>query len=273
MRDGGIALVWGPPRSGTTWLYNVVRMILERAELPAATWTFGQELPADRRPASLIIKAHHAHSMDFFTAEPQDHVHVVTIFRDPLTAFQSLIRTQDADRDELIGWLRSDVDSFAAALPAFPRPVVCREEWIRAESPEMIRRLSTLLGAELDDAGVAAVADALSRERVSDQVRELRSQHGWSEDFAKYDRTTQWHANHIAPPDYVPAAATPEEELALAGIRAVVDELTDRYSLLSADVVVPPPTRPAAEPVCLRYLERERAAQKSGLLTRILRRR
>jgi hypothetical protein len=272
MKDGGIALVWGPPRSGTTWLYNVVRMILDRAGLPAATWTFGQELPTERRPASLIIKSHHAHSLEFLAAQPREHVHVVVIFRDPLTAFQSLIRTQEADRAELIGWLRSDVESFAAALHGFPRPVVCREEWIRAESPELIRRLAILLGAPLDDAGVAAVADALSRERVSDQVRELRSQHGWSEEFGKYDKTTQWHANHIAPPDYVPAVPTPEEELALAGIRDVIDELTDRYSLLAADVTAPP-AGSGGEPVCVRFLDQERAAQKTGLLTRILRRR
>lgn len=271
MRNGGITLVWGPPRSGTTWLYNVVRLILERADIPSATWTFGQDLPTDRRPRALIVKSHHAHSMEFFTTHPLDTVRVVTILRDPTAAFQSLIRTQEADRAELIDWLRSDVASFEDALPHFPVAVACREEWIRDRSTEVIASIALVLGCPLEEVDVSYVADALSRDRVRDTVRELRSQHGWAEDFGKYDRDTQWHANHIAPDDYTPPQVSPDEAVALAAIRESVEAITTGYPLTGEIPALGPQDIDSGLPAS--YLAFLAEGQRRGLLSRILGRR
>jgi hypothetical protein len=269
VRSGTIVLVWGPPRSGTTWLYNAVRSTIAEAGIPAATWTYGQELPRDRQPACLIVKAHQAHDMDFFLQRPSEDVVPLVIFRSPVTAFQSLIRTQEATRDELIHWLSRDVDSFVSSLPSFPRVGICREEWIKDDAASMIRKFGEVLDLTLTEEQVARIAASLDKDRVDDTVRELRSQHGWGEEFSKYDAETQWHANHIAPRDYVPVQPTEEEVARLEEIAERIDALVDRYSLWvcpvqSSSVLQSSPAQ--------QFLARHRSSRRPGLLSRLRRR-
>jgi hypothetical protein len=242
VRNGGITLVWGPPRSGTTWMYNVVREIMRVSELDHDGWVHGQQPPQAAPESALVIKAHQAHSLDVIDSlEMLDHVYLVGMFRDPERAFQSLVRTQTASREELLGWLDHDIRSIEEALPRIPGAVVCREEWIESHAAEVIARLCDWVGVALSEGERLAIVEMYAREQVRSTVSQLAQSHGWSDDFRNYDTESHWHANHIAPPTHRPVELSDSERSVLDALRLRVEYVTGTHSLLAT---VPARRRP-----------------------------
>jgi hypothetical protein len=244
MHSGGVALVWGPPRSGTTWMYNVVRDMLRLADVEHSGWVHGQQPPTQTDFKALVVKSHQAHSVDVIESlDSTDHVYLIGMFRDPGSAFQSLLRTQTADRAELLSWLVRDIDSIEDALSRIPEAVVCREEWIERHSSTILPKLSSWLGLPLDADECGNVGARFSREVVRSSVTALARQNGWSYDFRHYDPDSHWHANHIAPDDHEPAVLLDDEVRQLSVLRSRVEDLTSKYSLMAR----PPVRRPATD--------------------------
>jgi hypothetical protein len=234
MRNGGVTLVWGPPRSGTTWLYNVVRRIVAEADVRTGGWVYGHPSPDASEFDALVVKSHQAHSLDvLLSLAPHPHIHFVGIFRDPAQAFQSLLRTQTADRSELIGWLTRDIASIDAAFSEYPQAVVMREEWIASQASDVIAALACTLGIHLTPDACVEIAAEFNRDRVRDSVKRLADHHGWADHFAHYDTDSHWHANHIAPEDHEALPLTSAEHQQLADLACTVDRLTARHSLLA----------------------------------------
>ena len=253
MDTGGIALVWGPPRSGTTWLYNVAREMLDTAGIPAGSWVHGHEPPRPGDFQALVVKAHQAHTIEVIEElEDLTHVHLVAIFRSPHAAFQSLLRTQSAPRAELLEWLRRDVESIVDALPRIPDAVVCREEWIADRAPEVVAALAAWIHIPLGPEGSAAIAERFARHRVRSSVHGLAQRHGWTDSFVHYDLDSHWHANHIAPDDHDPAEITADEAAEMTDLAATIDRITADYSLLGA--VRELPVAASARPISHDYV-------------------
>ena len=242
MRNGGIALVWGPPRSGTTWMYNVVREIMRVCDVDHNGWVHGQQPPTAAADTALVIKAHQAHSLDVIDSLAMlDHVYLVGMFRDPERAFQSLVRTQAASREELLGWLDHDIRSIEQALPRIPGAAVCREEWIESHAAEVIARLCDWVGVALSEAERLTIVEKFAREQVRTTVSQMSLSRGWSDDFRNYDTDSHWHANHIAPLTYRPVDLTNSERDTLNALRLRVEYVTGTHSLLAT---VPARRRP-----------------------------
>lgn len=234
MLNGGVTLIWGPPRSGTTWLYNVVRRILAEADVRACGWVYGHPSPDTSEFDALVVKSHQAHSLDVLQSlAPNPHIHFVGIFRDPAQAFQSLLRTQNADRAELLGWLARDIASIDAAFSVYPQAVVMREEWIASRASEVIAALASTLGIQLTPDACVQIAAEYNRDRVRDSVRRLADHHGWADHFGHYDTDSHWHANHIAPDDHDALPLTSAEHQQLEDLACTADRLTARHSLLA----------------------------------------
>jgi hypothetical protein len=202
----------------------------------------GQQPPLPDADAALVIKAHQAHSLDVIDSiEALDHVYLIGMFRDPEQAFQSLVRTQTASREELLTWLDHDIRSIQEALPRIPGSVVCREEWVEHHAAEVIARLCDWVGVALPEASRQAIAAKFSREQVRSTVKQLSRSRGWSDDFRNYDTESHWHANHIAPPAHRGVELTDRERVALEALRLRVEYITGTHSLLAT---VPARRRP-----------------------------
>jgi hypothetical protein len=270
MLTGGVALLWGPPRSGTTWLYNVVRDMLDESGVAAATWVYGHPVPDRHDVEALVVKSHQAHSIDVLQSlTPHPHIHLVGVFRDPARAFQSLIRTQSVDREELLGWLARDIASIDRAFSQLPDAVVIREEWIATRSAEMIAALASYLSLPLNPAACARIAHRFRRDNVRESVQVLSDRHGWSDHFRHYDSDTHWHANHIAPDDHVPHAITDDEQEQLEHLALIVGRLTARHSLL-ADLPARGHARPASR-VSHDFLQAAASRPRTSVVARLLR--
>ena len=234
MEFGGVALAWGPPRSGTTWLFNVVREMLSKANINHAAWVSGQRplVPADFQ--SLVVKSHQAELLDtLMTAPSLDHVYPIVILRNTHDALQSLIRTQEEDRETLLSWLERDITSIAGALEVLPNARAIRVEWIARDSIHLIDELANYLGIALQPTDIKAIADKFSLPAVRRLVHEMGAQRNWTGSFQEFDVESQWHANHIAPIDFAPADLTQQEHQRLQELQGVIDELVSRYSLMS----------------------------------------
>ena len=234
MEFGGVALVWGPPRSGTTWLFNVVREMLNTANIGHAAWVSGQRpiIPLDFQ--SLVIKSHQAELLDTLTTAPSlDHVYPMVILRNAHDAYQSLIRTQQEEREALLSWLERDITSIESALDVLPNARAIRMEWIARDSIDLTDELAVYLGIVLQPTDIKFLADKFSLPAVRKLVHEMGAQRNWTGSFQEFDVDSQWHANHIAPIDFAPAHLTQQEHERLQELQGVMDDLVSRYSLMS----------------------------------------
>ncbi len=260
MRSGGVALLWGPPRSGTTWLFNVVRHMLEHGDMGYQTWVFGHRAPRPIKGLPLLVKSHQAHSLDELVGLSETgNVNLATIFRDPHVTFQSLLRTQSVHGDELVSWLSRDIESLREALDVLPVGVVIREEWIEERAPEVIAALGALLDIPLSDTAAQATADRYSRENVRRSISDLARSRGWAHSFDHYDRESHWHANHIAPPDHPVEDITDDQRAELDRLSLIVDELTENHGILNTE---PLPVTKRNRPVAHDLLRSQRWASR-----------
>ena len=236
MNVGGVALVWGPPRSGTTWLFNVVQAILDAAEINHATWVSGQRPVIPDTYQSLVVKSHQAELLDVLLNLPSlSRVYPIVILRDAEPTLQSLIRTQEADRAELIRWLENDLTSLQEALEVLPDAKVVREEWITRNQFSLVALIASYLGIDLPPVHLIEISQRFSKDQVRNQISGLTQLQGWNGDFDEFDVDSQWHANHIAPGGYRGVLLSKHERELIGSLQETIDQLTEEYSLLTPE--------------------------------------
>ena len=236
VRASTVLLSWGPPRMGTTWLFNVLRNMAEEAGQSLGVVADGVDLPATSWAGPVVIKSHRADDPTLLrTFDPALNLHALVMMRDPEPTLASLLRTQSADLSELISWLEADVASYEAALPVMRRAIVIREEWVAERASEIIEALSEHLGLDLSAEQIERVAAAYDRDAVRQQVAALEEKRSWEGNFTDYDRQTQWHAGHIGPDGPRTVELTSADAERVAALRASIDALTERFSLWSVE--------------------------------------
>jgi len=156
-------------------------------------------------------------------------MHPLIIVRDASSAFASLIRTQNADRGELLGWLRSDIETIEQALAVTDRALVLRAESIDGDAIDLISRICSTLGIGLPPAEVASIAAGLCKAQVRSKIDRLTRERRWTNDFTNYDTTSHWHAAHIAPHGYTQPSFTAAEIRELAHLNATIDTMANSH--------------------------------------------
>lgn len=272
MDSRSVVLSWGPPRMGTTWMYNILRAMLEASSTLFATVTGDIERPALEWDGPVLVKSHHADPATLIErfGDSVDLLACVMV-RDTQRTFASLVRTQKASRDEVIGWLESDLASYQAALPHMRHVAVVREEWVAPQAAQIVERLNAFLGLGLDADACTSIAHQFDREQVKRTIESMRETKAWSGDFTEYDQQTQWHADHIAPDGAPTAEPTLEERARLDRLQAEIDDLIERHSLWNATNagVGPAPTQSAMAYIQARDDLAEAPAAAGGMLARL----
>ena len=257
---------------GTTWLFNVLRRMAEVDSSPLGVVADGTTPPSGAWAGPVLIKSHRADSPDLLKKfDSSLALHGLVMMRDPEPTLASLLRTQTADRSELLGWLETDVASYRSALPVMSRGVVIREEWVADRATAIITHIALLTGMNLTTEQCSSIAAEVDRENVRKQVATLEEKGSWKGEFTKYDSTTQWHAGHIGPATSAAVDLTTEERQRVVSLRNSIDELTATYALWDRQPLPLPPTS-------LRTMtfieERSRALASAtpqpGLITRVV---
>lgn len=192
-----LILVAGLNRSGSTWLYNCIRLILQTQHDNVYSCWIKDYIASD--PAGVhLVKIH----------EPDDNLtkrtdEIYTSRRDIREIAGSMMR---------MGWLEpADIWSYLDAITNYVHPFWFKNAKMEIDYSEinqatrlLVEKIGHSLGIHLDVLQSQAICDQLNQLRPSDQ----------------YDHTTQLHPNHISPnkPDY-------KEQLGAEKI----DQITDRY--------------------------------------------
>lgn len=236
MRASTVLLSWGPPRMGTTWLFNVLRAMAAEGGVSLGVVADGVDLPASSWDGPVIIKSHRADDPDLLRSfDSGMDLHALVMMRDPEPTLASLLRTQTAELPELISWLEADVTSYEAALPALRSAVVIREEWVAEQASEIIGAVAARLDLGLSREQISRVAAAYDRDAVRQQVAALEEKQSWEGKFTDYDRQTQWHAGHIGPDGPRTVDLTSADAERVTALRTAIDALTERFGLWAVE--------------------------------------
>ena len=217
---------------GTTWLFNVLQRMIGASGLPLAVVADGVPKPAKSWRGAVLLKSHRADSPPLIREfDSRVNLRGFVMMRDPEATLASLVRTQQANQGELIGWLEADVDSYAQVLPHMRSAVVIREEWIADEASRIVSAVDQFLELRLPVSVQQGIAEELSRERVRKRVTDLDSNRQWNGDFQNFDRLTQWHAGHIGPDGPRTVELNVEEQARIGDLRAQITELTEQFGI------------------------------------------
>ena len=219
---------------GTTWLFNVIKRMITVADIPLAVVADGVPRPSKSWGGAVLVKSHRADSPRLIREfDSRMNLYGLVMMRDPEATLASLLRTQNAERAELMRWLETDVDSYSKVLPQMRSAIVIREEWIAEEASHIVGAVYQLLKLGLPVPAQQKIAREFSRERVREHVANLESDRHWNGGFQNFDRETQWHAGHIGPDGPQSVALTTEERVRVDHLRAQVSHLTQQFGIWS----------------------------------------
>jgi hypothetical protein len=195
-----LVVVFGLPRSGSTWIYNVVRMLMQRRHGDVCAF-YADEMShvpvsALLSTAPLVVKTH------FLPADPPDWLQaarVIVSVRDPRDAVVSCKDFLRRDWEEAAGFVARGGAALLAALEVAGQSMCLRYEDGAIGSADTIQAIAAFIGADID----AAQAEALARDMSSDAVRATigRLQQaaliGTDAEPETFDPVTHWHPRHV----------------------------------------------------------------------------
>jgi hypothetical protein len=235
MPESSVIFSWGPPRMGTTWLFNVLQEMANRSGTDIKIVADGLPYPEKSWAGNVLVKSHRADSPELIDSfDQQVSLFACVIVRNVEKTLQSLVRTQKADVEELIGWLKADLDAYWAVLPSMRHVVVIAEEWIEDRGTLVVMELAEFLGLKLTPNECADISAEFSKESVQRKINSLQEVNSWSGEFKEYDRQSQWHAGHIATNAPTPLQLNSMQQARVNDLQKLVNELVSNFSLMSA---------------------------------------
>ncbi len=188
--------------SGSTWAYNVIRLLLQNA--PSLTPVHAgfadalAELPEpEGHPGSIVIKTHCPdRAMRIFaraTAAP-----VVMTVRDPRDAITSMMQRFGVSCAEMRDGLIASAH-LLLGLAAYRPALVLRYEDGFSRSEDTVKGIAAFLGLRASAEQIARIAAALTPERVVADIAALVASGGFgaTPNALAADPVTQWHPGHV----------------------------------------------------------------------------
>jgi hypothetical protein len=238
MHESSLFFSWGPPRMGTTWLFNVLQEIVFEIGVELKVVADGVSPPQDSWDGPILLKSHRADSAELIQKFDQElDLFALVIVRNIEPTLKSLIRTQKVGVDELLDWLETDLSAYLETLPRMNRVAVMAEEWLSGQGPQVIHLMSVFVGSPLPESQCNRIAKEFSRENVKKKIDLLEDQNSWKGDFTNYDATSQWHAGHVALGESPNLILTDQQTLRVGSLQTSVDSLLRNFSLWDVELV------------------------------------
>jgi hypothetical protein len=197
-----LVLCAGPYGSGSTWVFNAVRALLARAtgreEIRGLYADSLNEFPQFARlGAPLVVKAHRPDRslrlLGALYAAP-----MIVSVRDPRDAVVSMAQRFGEPVPNCIDFVLRCAQHLLL-LREQPRVLTLRYEEGFTAAPGTVPRLAAFLGLVVPGEACAAIAAALTPERVRAEVAALERAgvYGETPDPRRHDSQTLWHAGHL----------------------------------------------------------------------------
>ena len=195
--------VWclGMYASGSTWLYNAVRLVAARSLLEQAVWSGYVAAAGDLPPCDPgVLHLMKSHDLDPATAALLDQRagRILVSLRDPRDAVASLMRHMRHDFGAALARVERSA-RFCAVYASDPRATVLRYEDGFIDDPATLDRIARLIGGALAPETRASIFAATRRAAIEAFIAGLPSRPSTLRDAPSgdmLDPETQWHAHH-----------------------------------------------------------------------------
>lgn len=199
-----LIVVFGLPRTGTTWSFNATKKMLEKkgenfqsgfAHKPSVNWV--------ENPETLLMKTHTPWRMDELSNLVEKGAgKLIMSVRDPGQTVLSQIRVfksknKKVYRKQMLERIVSQYDKYEKSLDDFPEFLII-DEWNIEQDPHSIcKQINSY--CDINNKHVSDVARALSKEQVANFVKNRFDEDA---DFSEFDEDSHWHAHHIREEPY-----------------------------------------------------------------------
>jgi len=197
-----VILSLGLPRSGSTWVYNAARLLLNNSDKRYQQY-FSDSLSNIQNITSesdslFLVKSHTA-DMELRDAAILSGKPILISVRDPRDAVASAVTFTKARFEVMLDLICSSAEIILSCIE-YDCALTFRYEDAYMENPATIASIAKALGIAPDArvfANIFAVlrADAV-REEISRSIED--GIFGPNPDSSKFDPVSQWHPNHIA---------------------------------------------------------------------------
>lgn len=222
-------MVFGLPRTGTTWAFNVCREMLKQnnvdfssgfAYRPSVNWVDDPEV--------VLLKTHSPWRLnELHNLLESGAGRMIMSVRDPATTVLSQMRVIKSQgkrpkRMQLLEQLASDYERYLHAFADYPQYLVIDEAEIDSKALEICKSINSY--CDFENKSLASIAKDFSKDNVSAHISYMATKEGWMGSFDEYDPETHWHANHLHYGEYQVLWSPAEEQL----IRQI-DKMIDKF--------------------------------------------
>lgn len=198
-------MVFGLPRTGTTWAFNVVKSMLDAektnyqsgfAVKPSVNWV--------DNPDTVLVKTHTPWRTDEFGSLLESgSARLIMSVRNPQDAIASQVRVMRSQgkrpkKTELIEKMLVQYQNYSRAFANYPKYIVIDEADIENDAITICNGINSYCNFSLSNKTIKDIASQYTRENVAEKINNLAQDKKWQGNFNEYDSNTHWHDNHIS---------------------------------------------------------------------------
>jgi hypothetical protein len=220
-------MVFGLPRTGTTWAFNVAREMLKGKDFnsgfvsrPSVNWV--------EDPQIVLLKTHTPWRLDELGNLLESGAgRMIMSVRNPgdtVLSQMRVIRSQGRKpkRMELLEQLASNYERYLRAFSDYPQYLVVDEAEINSKTLEICQSINSY--CEFESRSLKKIAESFTKSSVSEKIKGIAVEQGWQGTFDEFDKETHWHANHLHNKEYVVEWSPAEHQLI-----AQIDKMIDKF--------------------------------------------
>lgn len=196
--------IWclGMYASASTWLFNVVRQVLQTAQQEKVQVAFvsGEEKALTLElPGTIMLVKSHEISRESYILEIAKHSRKILItIRDPRDAVASLMQSHGHEFSKSLDLVEQSA-RLCMSFAKDRRAKLFIYETVFFEDPATVGIIAGHLGYQLDNTAIRAIYESLTRSEVEKHIQKMPKIPGIlksRETGDLLDTTTQWHSHH-----------------------------------------------------------------------------
>lgn len=193
-------IAFGTHRSGSTWIFNAIRLLAMHARLPLAVSLYsdgGSEILRNIPPGTqnVVVKVHRTDHM-LMTLASLVETKIIISMRDPRDSVASLSERFSISTREAVAWLSASFASLAS-LPTTADRLVLHYEDRFTDNEATISAIAKFVGLNVSDDETGAILDALRGDMVRQYIESWLNASLPAKRPRDFDPVTQWHPGHV----------------------------------------------------------------------------
>ena len=226
-------MVFGLPRTGTTWAFNVAKEMLNNTDFqsgfavkPSVNWV--------ENPETVLLKTHTPWRLDELGNLLENGAgRLIMSVRNPGDTAMSQMRVMKSQgkkpkRLETLEKMAAQYQKYLNAFAKYPEYLVIDESEINSKTLEICQSINSY--CEFENARVKKIAESFTKDAVANTIQKISEDRGWRGTFNEYDHNTHWHANHLHNGEYT-VEWSPAEQQLIRQINKMIDQFKNNNNV------------------------------------------